>query len=210
MAATLLNNLGPSEVGNTDEYNRLQMRRAILSRGDPNEEPMLGGAGELLRVLVVDNNRDFASTTSRLVGIWGHDVRTAHDAQAALALAATFRPEIVLLDVIMPQMNGFELAAALRRIAGLNKCFLVAVTGCSDEGHRLRCEAAGIDLFLIKPVTPSILKALLTWELEYALRARHDEAIQRLFSTPLPSTDSANQLNSEVESSEMGTLQLTS
>lgn len=187
MSAILMRDLQPSEVGDTDAYNRLQMRRSIQSRGDPNAEPMVGGADELLRVLVVDNHRDFANTTSRLIGIWGHEVRLAYDGSTALALAAVYQPDVVLLDVIMPQMNGLELATELRQTAGLQECFLVAVTGRTDADHRLQCEAAGIDLFLIKPVTPSILKTLLTWEFEYALQARHDEALQRLVAMPVPS-----------------------
>lgn len=186
MSPTMMRDARPSGVGDTDAYNRLQIRRAIQSRGDPHAEPVVGGFGELLRVLVVDNHRDFANTTSRLIGIWGHEVRLAYDGSTALALAAVYQPDIVLLDVIMPQMNGLELAAELRQIAGLQERFLVAVTGRTDEEHRLQCEAAGIDLLLIKPVAPSILKTLLTWEFEYALRAKHDIATQRLVATPAP------------------------
>jgi CheY-like chemotaxis protein len=186
MSATMMRDARPSEIGDTDAYNRLQIRRAIQSRGDPHAEPMVGGAGEPLRVLVVDNHRDFANTISRLIGIWGHQVRLAYDGPSALALAAVYQPDIVLLDVIMPHMNGMELAAELRQITGLAECFLVAVTGRADAGHRLQCDA-GLDLFLIKPVTPVILKTLLTWEFEYALRARHDIAAQRPVATPSPS-----------------------
>ena len=185
MSTTLIKDLQPHEVGDTDAYNRLQMRRAIHSRGDSNAEPLVGVAGEPLRVLVLDDQQALTDTTAKLIGIWGHEVRQAYDGKSALALAATYEPEIVLLDILMPQMNGLQFATQLRQIAGLEKCFLVAITGRTDPDHRSLCEAAGIDLFLIKPVAPAILKTLLTWESEYVLRARHHEAKQPMWSMPL-------------------------
>jgi CheY-like chemotaxis protein len=185
MSTTLIKDLRPHEVGDTDSYNRLQMRRAIHSRGDSNAEPLVGGAGEPLRVLVVDDQQALTDTTAKLIGIWGHEVRQAYDGKSALALAATYEPDIVLLDILMPKMNGLEFATQLRQIAGLEKCFLVAISGRTDPDHRTRCEAAGIDLFLIKPVAPAILKILLTWESEYVLRARQYDSKQPLWSMPL-------------------------
>lgn len=188
MSPTISKNLEPQQVGDSDTYNRLQVRRAIQSRGDSNAEPLIGGAGDPLRVLVVDDQQPLTNTTARLVGIWGHEVRQAYDGSTALALAANYKPNIVLLDILMPQMNGLQFATRLRQIAGFETCFLVAITGRTDSAHRSLCEAAGIELFLIKPLAPAILKALLTGESEYVLRARRHEATLPLWSMPLRST----------------------
>jgi len=190
MFALLMKDRPPSEVRDSDTYNRLQMRRAVQTRGDPTAETPIGAAGELLRVLIVDNHRAAADTMSMLVSIWGHDVRRAYDGITGLALAAAYQPDVLLLDIIMPEMSGLELARQVRRQARLNDCLLVAVTGRTDQEHRLQCEEAGIDLFLIKPVTPSILQTLLTWEAEYVLRSRHENATHDELSTVLqPLTD---------------------
>ena len=82
-------------------------------------------------------------------------------------------------------MSGLELARQVRQQARLNDCFMIAVTGRTDAGHRLQCEEAGIDLFLIKPVTPSILQTLLILESEYVLRSRQDTATYDVLSTTL-------------------------
>ena len=185
MSAVLLQDRLPSEVGYSDAYNRLQMRRAVLTRGDPTAETPVGVTGELLRVLVVDDYRASADTMSKLVGVWGHDVRRAYDGTIGLALANAYQPDVLLLDINMPNMNGLELALQVRQQARLNGCFLVAVTGCTDAGLWPLCEEAGIDLILIKPVSPSILKTLLIWESEYVLRARQDASTYGVLSTTL-------------------------
>ena len=190
MSAVLMSDRLPSEVQDSDTYNRLQMRRAVQTRGDPTAETPLGTAGELLRVLIVDDYRALADTTAMLAQSWGHDVRRAYDGKAGLALAAAYQPDVLLLDIIMPTMSGLEVARQVRQQARLNDCFIIAVTGRTDAGHRRQCEEAGIDLFLIKPVTPSILQTLLTWEAEYVLRSRHEKATHDELSTVLqPLTD---------------------
>ena len=185
MSAVLIKDRLPSEVQDSDSYNRLQMRRAVQTRGDPTAETIIGNAGELLRVLIVDDYRASADTMSMLVDVWGHDVRRAYDGTSGLALAAAFQPDVLLLDIIMPNMSGLEVARQVRQQARLNDCFIIAVTGRTDAGHRRQCEEAGIDLFLIKPVTPSILQTLLIWELEYVLRSRQEAATYNMLSTKL-------------------------
>jgi CheY-like chemotaxis protein len=183
MPAVLLKDRLPSEVGDSDAYNRIQMRRAVLTRGDPTAEAPEGGiARELLRVLIVDDYRATADITCSLMSAWGHDVRRAYDAASGLTLAATFQPDVVLLDVMMPQMNGFELARQLRLQVQLHHCFMIAHTGRTDAECRHQCDQAGIDLFLIKPVCPSILRALLIWEADYAFRSRQEAATDCLAS----------------------------
>jgi CheY-like chemotaxis protein len=174
MSAVLMKDRLPSEVGDTHTYKRLQMRRAVQTRGDPTTEASVETAGELLRVLIVDDHREAADTLSMLVGIWGHDVRQAYDGATGLALAIAYQPNVLLLDIVMPNLSGLELALQVRHDARLNDCFMIAVTGCTDAAHRRQCEEAGIDLFLIKPVTPSILQTLLLLESDYVLRTRDD------------------------------------
>src|SRR6476620_2205494 len=82
---------------------------------------------QLLRVLIVDDHRATADTLSTLVKIWGHDVRRAYDGATGLALAAAFRPDVLLLDMLMPNVNGFEVAVQVRRQNRLDRCFIIAV-----------------------------------------------------------------------------------
>ena len=193
MSALLMKDRLPSEVRDSDTYNRLQMRRAVQTRGDPTAETPIGTAEELLRVLIVDDYYASADTMTMLVDVWGHDVRRAYDGTTGLALAAAFQPDVLLLDILMPGKSGLEVARQVRQQARLNYCFIIAVTGRTDAGHRLQCEEAGIDLFLIKPVTPSILQTLLIWESEYILRSRQDKATDEVATTLNPLTD-ANSL----------------
>jgi CheY-like chemotaxis protein len=163
-----------SEVGNSDAYNRSQFRRAIVSRSDRMAEMPVVPRRELLRVLIVDDYRASADTMAMLVGVWGHDVRRAYDGATGLALAAAYQPDVLLLDIFMPGIRGLELASQVRRQARLNDCLLVAVTGRTDAGHRLQCEEAGLELFLIKPVNLSFLRTLLAAESEYRLQSQQD------------------------------------
>jgi CheY-like chemotaxis protein len=183
MCAVLIKDCLLSEVGDSDRYNRLQMRQAVQTRGDPTAEITIGAAGELLRVLIVDDHCATADTMSKLVSIWGHDVRRAYDGTSGLALAEAYQPNVLLLDLVMPHMSGLEVAREVRSQVRLNDCFIVGVTGFTDAGQRRQYEEAGIDLFLIKPVTPSILKTLLTWEFEYVLRSKQRTAMYKVIST---------------------------
>jgi PAS domain S-box-containing protein len=113
------------------------------------------------RVLVVDDNRDAVESMALLLEVWGHEVRTAYDGPAALALAAEYRPDVVLLDIGLPGMNGYEVAQRLRELPGLEKALLVAVTGYGQESDRQRARKAGFDRHLVKPVDPGALQNLL-------------------------------------------------
>ncbi len=107
----------------------------------------------------------------------------AYDGTTGLALADAYQPDVLLLDISMPGMTGLEVARQVRQKARLNDCFIIAVTGRTDAAYRLQCDEAEIDLFLIKPVTPSILKTLLIWEFEYVSRARQDITMYSGLST---------------------------
>jgi CheY-like chemotaxis protein len=101
--------------------------------------------------LVVDDNRDAARSLAHLLSLYGHEVHTAHDGPAALELARAHEPEIVLLDIGMPRMDGLEVARRMRNDLGL-KALLVALTGYGQDRDRRRSEEAGFDAHLVKPV----------------------------------------------------------
>ncbi len=124
------------------------------------------------RVLVVDDNRDAADSLAMLLSLAGHDVRVAHGGRAALALAEAFRPDVVLLDIGMPDLDGYAVARALRwEPWGANIC-LVALTGWGQEEDRRQARAAGFDAHLTKPVDPGALE-------EYLLPRKGGEAPAR-------------------------------
>jgi CheY-like chemotaxis protein len=125
----------------------------------------------LLRVLVVDDHRANTDTMSMLVARWGHDVRRAYDGVTGLALAAAFRPDVLLLDMLMPGVNGFEVARQVRRQDRLQSCFIIAVSGRTDAPHQHHCYEAGVDLFLMKPVEPANMQTLLGLESDHARRS---------------------------------------
>jgi PAS domain S-box-containing protein len=114
------------------------------------------------RILVVDDNLDAANSLARLLKrLFGQDVRVAHDGPAALESAAVFRPEIVLLDIGMPGMDGYEVAERLRREPALPALRIIALTGWGQQTDRLRSQAVGFDHHLVKPVDPDVLCRLL-------------------------------------------------
>jgi CheY-like chemotaxis protein len=153
-----------SETTGSDANNRFQLRQSASKRGGP----MGGGAyvatQRPLRVLIVDNDRDATDTLASLVNLWGHDAWSAYEGISGLAVAIAASPDVIVLDVAMPGMDGCQLAAQIRRHARLKECFLIAVTGFGDEKHRRQCHEAGIDLFLIKPVEALVLETLLMLE----------------------------------------------
>jgi PAS domain S-box-containing protein len=132
-------------------------------------QPVEGAAGlvrsevghERRRILVADDNRDAAETLAMLLELLGHDVRVAYDGQGALATARTFRPDLAILDLGMPKMNGFQLARALRREPWAGSLQLVAATGWGDADARKTAEEAGFDRHFTKPVGPEDLQAML-------------------------------------------------
>jgi CheY-like chemotaxis protein len=104
-----------------------------------------------LRVLVVDDNVDTVTTLAMLVQESGHDVRTAFDGSAVLETALDYRPNVVLLDIGLPGLNGFEVARRLRQQPTLKNVVLVAMTGYGQESDRKRSKEAGFDHHLVKP-----------------------------------------------------------
>src|SRR5438067_1102716 len=117
--------------------------------------------GAARRLLLVDDNVDAASTQAALLRILGHEVEVAYDGEAALEKAREFRPEIVLLDLGMPGMDGFEVARRLRASKEGRRVKLVAQTGWGQEEDRRRTREAGFDAHLAKPVDIASLQRLL-------------------------------------------------
>ena len=110
------------------------------------------GAGVPLRVLVVDDNVDAAEGLGHLLRLLGHQVSLAHDGPAALAAAAAAAFDLVLLDIGLPGMDGYEVVGKLRRMPQLEKTLMVALTGFGQESDRAHALAAGFDEHLVKPV----------------------------------------------------------
>jgi CheY-like chemotaxis protein/anti-sigma regulatory factor (Ser/Thr protein kinase) len=112
------------------------------------------------RVLVVDDNVDAAESLALMLRAVGHEVRTAHDGPAALREAGALRPEVVLLDIGLPGMDGYEVARRLRQQEGLGQALVVALTGYGQEEDRRRAAAAGFDVHLVKPADPEAVQQL--------------------------------------------------
>ena len=113
------------------------------------------------RILVVDDSVDSAETLGELLKIWGHEVRLAHDGPEAVTAARDYRPEVVLLDIGLPGMDGFAVATALRK-EGTAGRMLVALTGYGEQQDKDRAQQAGFDHHLTKPIDPDTLQKLLT------------------------------------------------
>jgi PAS domain S-box-containing protein len=114
-----------------------------------------------LRILVVDDNIDSAITMAALLSLQGHDVRTAHDGAQAMDEVNRFQPDVAILDIGMPKMNGYTVARGIRERMGEAQPLLIAVTGWGQEEDRHRSTAAGFDHHLVKPVDPAVLISLL-------------------------------------------------
>jgi CheY-like chemotaxis protein len=118
------------------------------------------------RILLVDDNEDAAELLGEFLRSLGHVTRIAHDGPAALRVVEGFPPDLALLDIGLPVMDGYELARRLRELPALAKVRLIAVTGYGQETDRLRSREAGFDAHLVKPVRLETLESLLHGLLE--------------------------------------------
>ncbi len=116
------------------------------------------------RVLVVDDLADSAESLARLLRRWGHEVHIAHDGPSALLAATRTAPEVVLLDIGLPGMDGYEVARRLRDDPARHGIVLVALTGYGQSSDRRHARAAGFDQHLVKPVDVALLRSLLEGE----------------------------------------------
>ncbi|HZI89042.1 MAG TPA: ATP-binding protein [Candidatus Polarisedimenticolia bacterium] len=114
------------------------------------------------RVLVADDNRDAADSLATMLALMGHEARVAYDGPEALEAALSYRPDVIVLDLGMPRMDGYEAARRIRNESWSNGVLLVALTGWGQEEDRARAKRAGFDHHLTKPASPEALVHLLS------------------------------------------------
>jgi CheY-like chemotaxis protein len=128
---------------------------------EPGLEEDKACSGPKYRILVADDLRDAVESLAMMLQIAGHDIRAAHDGLEAVQEAAAFRPDVVVLDIGMPKMNGYDTARHIREQPWGKNMVLVALTGWGQEEDRRRTFDAGFDYHLTKPVNPEVLTTLL-------------------------------------------------
>ena len=116
------------------------------------------------RILIVDDNEDAADLLSELLADLGHHTQVANDGPTALRIAAELKPDVVLLDLSLPVMDGYEVARRLRALPTLEQVRLIAVTGHDQVSDRQLSSAAGFDAHLGKPLQLAMLQAMLLSE----------------------------------------------
>ena len=143
---------------------------AVPIRGTPHVHAAAAPVADApaARVMVVDDNRDAAEGLALLLAMLGCESRVAHDGAAALLVLQQWQPELLLLDIGMPTMDGYEVARRIRADRRYDGLTLVALTGWGQDEDRQRTRAAGFDDHLVKPAAPEVLQALLV-----AARAKH-------------------------------------
>ncbi len=152
---------------------RLPLAEATSSRSEaqshlPNPEPLpvedvdlAGMNSKARRVLVVDDHADILWAQSRLLKLWGYVVETARDGPSALEVVRSFQPDVIVLDIGLPGMDGYEIASKIRQLPGMERVWLIAHSGYGHEEHRERAESSGFDYLIVKPSDPNQLRELL-------------------------------------------------
>jgi CheY-like chemotaxis protein len=140
------------------------VRLPIRHETKPRPSPAARNAAELAghRVLVVDDNRSAAKMIFKMMQIFGNEARMAHSGEDALSVAKEFRPDIILLDIGMPGMDGCEVARRIRRQPWGKDVTLVVVTGWGQEQDKRKTKTAGFNHHLVKPAHRTDLEAILT------------------------------------------------
>jgi CheY-like chemotaxis protein len=112
------------------------------------------------RILVADDNEDAATSLATLLGLFGHELRTASDGLEAVEAAAAFRPEVVMMDIGMPKLNGYDACRRIREAPWGRDVLMIALTGWGQEEDKRRSQEAGFDHHLVKPVDTALLVKL--------------------------------------------------
>src|SRR4051794_23370154 len=123
--------------------------------------PAVKTTPQRFRILVVDDNHDSALSLAMMLSIMGHETRTAHDGESAVTAAESFLPDVVLLDIGLPKLNGYEVAQRIRENEWGQGMFLIAVTGWGQDEDRQRSSEVGLNVHMVKPVEPAALERLL-------------------------------------------------
>ena len=115
-----------------------------------------------LRILIVDDNRDGADSLSEMLKMMGNDTRTAYDGQQGVDLAGEYRPDVILLDIGLPKLNGYEACRLIREQLNGKRVVLIAMTGWGQDEDRRRSREAGFDHHMVKPLNPQSLVRMLS------------------------------------------------
>ena len=125
---------------------------------------MRGFSDSQLRILVVDDDVGTAESLAFLFRSRGHEVQVAHDGPAAIDAAHAYQPQAIVLDIGLPEMDGFEVAQHLRSLGDFRRTFIAAASGYNQEKDHRQAREVGIDLYLVKPFDP--------WQLEEVFASR--------------------------------------
>lgn len=147
-------------VGKGSEF-LVRLPIVVETAASPPREEEAAPPPAALRILIVDDNRDGADSLAMMLRLMGHEVRTAYEGQRGMAVAEEFRPDVILLDIGLPKLNGYEVCRRLRREPWGQRAVLIAVTGWGQEEDRRRSQEAGFDQHVVKPLDPDALMKLL-------------------------------------------------
>src|SRR4029453_11192836 len=158
---------GKAVSGGLDQGSEFVVRLPILSKLQRAPRALPARPSEPVhaatrRILVVDDNRDAAETLAAMLRLEGNEVDTAFDGAGAVSASAQFQPDIILMDLGMPKLDGYEAARAIRRDTQGAGVVLIAITGWGGEVDRQMSHDAGFDRHLVKPVVPTELLAMLS------------------------------------------------
>ncbi len=153
-----------SEGVNKGSEFRARLPVAVVSRPSQSERRHTTSSADALgwRILVADDNRDAAESMSMMLRLMGNEVRTVNDGLQAIVEAAEVRPDVILLDIGMPNLNGYDVARSIRQQRWGSEPLLVALTGWGQAEDRERAFKAGFDEHFTKPVQPDVIEHLLT------------------------------------------------
>lgn len=136
--------------------------------------------GKTLRVLIVDDNCDGADALGLLVEALGNQVHVTYGGTQALDVATAFRPDLILVDLLMPDMNGCDLVIKLRQMPAFEDTKIVAITGLKDQGHQTLARKAGCDSVVVKPAALTDIEAILKSVVPVAARANQSPTQPRV------------------------------
>jgi CheY-like chemotaxis protein len=165
MATLSMSELATTDVAQSDAFQRKQaLRKPASTRNTSSESDRVGAGARVLRVLIVAAEQGSANAFLRQVRYAGHGAHAAPDGLAALRVAAAWHPDVVLLDLETPLMDGCQVAKHLRSVYWGEDCLIIAFAQCVDDARREPCLEAGIDLLLSMPVDRDVVETLLMLE----------------------------------------------